>query len=87
MRRLSRAIEAGRGIRLSAADVDLLVEHGGYDALSRASAEIQREQARERLEQRAATRRPECPPPTDDSEAAAAAALARAREMTRSRRR
>lgn len=54
VRRLSRAIETGRGIRLAPEDLDLVVEHGGYAALSDASAKIQRERSQARLREREA---------------------------------
>ncbi len=51
-RRLSRAIEQGRGIRLSDADLDLLAASGAYDTLHTAAGEALREQAKCRDVQR-----------------------------------
>lgn len=52
VRRLSRAIDKGRGIQLSPADLALIVEHGGYSTLSSAAAEIQRERSQARRRER-----------------------------------
>lgn len=51
-RRLSRARDKGRGIRLSDADLDLFFLHGGNDAIQQAAAAIQKEDARCRDAQR-----------------------------------
>ena len=51
-RRMSRARDKGRGIRLSDADLDLIFLHDGYDAIQRAAAAIQKEESRCRDAQR-----------------------------------
>ncbi|RSU76565.1 hypothetical protein BRX37_08290 [Sphingomonas sp. S-NIH.Pt3_0716] len=51
-RRLSRARDKGRGIRLTDADLDLFFLHGGNDAIQQAAAAIQKEDARCRDAQR-----------------------------------
>lgn len=51
-RRLSRALEQGRGIRLSEVDLDLLAASGAYDTLHAAAGEALKEQAKCRDVQR-----------------------------------
>ena len=45
-RRISRAVEAGKGMRLEAGDIDLLVTHGILPVIHAASAVYLKEQAR-----------------------------------------
>lgn len=47
-RRLSRKIEAGKGIQLTPDDLDLLVSIGAYDVICKAIAEFQRKQCQHR---------------------------------------
>lgn len=47
-RRLSRKLESGRGIQLSAGDLDLLVTTGAYQVFRLAVAEHQRELCQQR---------------------------------------
>ncbi|KQT32506.1 hypothetical protein ASG29_12085 [Sphingomonas sp. Leaf412] len=47
-RRFSRKIEAGKGIQLSADDLDLFVSTGAYDVFRQAVAEYQRTQCQQR---------------------------------------
>jgi hypothetical protein len=49
-RRLSRKIEAGRGINLSASDLDWFTVTGGYATLTRARIAEDVQAARQRLE-------------------------------------
>jgi len=71
-RKLSKHIDAGRGTRLSAEELDLLVTTGAIDALSKAAVEFQRQMAEERRHAKA--------------EAASDTASQLAQSMTRRRR-
>ena len=50
--RISRAIQAGRGIKLSAADIDELTAMGVYDAISAAVAKQMKDEALRRIAER-----------------------------------
>lgn len=62
-RKISRAIHQGKGIRLSAEQLDLLVEIGLMDVLSKAKAAALATQARQRRAPRAEIGQPPAPPP------------------------
>lgn len=53
-RRWSRAIQRGRGIRIEAADLDLLTDIGVNDIIQAAAAEKLKERAKWRADQRSA---------------------------------
>lgn len=50
--RLTRALENGRGIKLSPADLDEFVAAGGYDVISKAIADNIKQQALRRIADR-----------------------------------
>jgi hypothetical protein len=52
-RRLSRALEVGRGIRLSGAELDLLAATGAYAVIHEAAERELKERAQSRRNQRA----------------------------------
>lgn len=83
-RRFSRAIEKGKGIRLEAADLDLLCSTGVLAALTDAAAAEQQRQAAERLAARVAA------PPSlaraSDADASIGTRAAEAMERARRRR-
>lgn len=56
-RHISNQLERGRGVRLEAADLDLLASVGVVEAISEAAARQQREEAAARVAARGAPRR------------------------------